>query len=462
MKTKLVSTCLLIVIVLASCTPASPTEVAPPTGTPPPPTLTPTPEPEPVTPIRLGNYELLSPEDMRYDLDELFHQIETVHPNPYTKRPKAEVDLDRQKIYDELDQPTPMIEFFTKVAPLVASLGDQHTQILFPEKIFPVIEVSELFIPLEVTFDGQRGFVTGNYSGNPDIPLGAEVLSINDTTISTIQNEMFPFADYFFPFALWLSYGSIPEHQVEILPLGETTTVFFKIPSATFAAIMQNLETSEPPDPVVYTKIPDESIGVLDINTFTGIGPLLKKAFVQIQEDGVEHLIIDVRTNPGGSDIGPTMDYLTDQPYRICSRLYRAPFKGYGSGEPRELECELLQPFDAAERFTGKLYLLIGPDSFSAPIILANILQDYGLATLIGEETPDTASFCASAVDSYLPRTKLPYRISVECYVRPSGVLDDNPVIPDIIVETTIEDQIAGRDPVLEYTLKMIKKNQTP
>jgi C-terminal processing protease CtpA/Prc len=222
------------------------------------------------------------------------------------------------------------------------------------------------------------------------------------------------------------------------------------------------METSGPPDPVVYTKVPDQLIGVLDINTFTGIGPLLKKAFVQIQEDSVEHLIIDVRTNPGGSDIGPTMDYLTDQPYRICSRFYRAPFKGYGSGEPRELECELLQPFDAAERFTGRLYLLIGPDSFSASIIFANILQDYGLATLIGEESPDSASFCASAVDSYLPRTKLLYRISVECYVRPSGVLDDNPVIPDIVVKTTIEDQIADRDPVLEYTLQLIRSGQTP
>jgi hypothetical protein len=462
MKTKIVSFCLLIVIVLASCTPVSPTKVILPTDTPPPPTLTPTPEPAPVTPIRLGDYELLSPEDMRSDLDELFHQIETVHPNPYTKRPKSEVDLDRQNIYDQLDQPLPMIEFFTKVTPLVASLGDQHTQILFPEKIFPVIEESELFIPLEVTFDGQRGFITGNYSGNQDIPLGAEVLSINSTAISNIRKDAEPYEPDFFPFRLWLLFGSVPEYDVEFLLPGETAAVILDVPGVKFATIMQNLETSEPPDPVVYKKIPDESIGVLDLNTFTGIGPLLKKAFVQIQEDGVEHLIIDVRTNPGGSDIGPTMDYLTDQPYRICSRLYRAPFKGYGSGEPRELECVLLQPFDAAERFTGKLYLLIGPDSFSAPIILANILQDYGLATLIGEETPDTASFCASAVDSYLPRTKLPYRISVECYVRPSGVLDDLPVIPDITVETTIEDQIAGRDPVLEYTLELIRSGQIP
>jgi hypothetical protein len=400
---------------------------------------------------------------MRSDLDELFHQIETVHPNPYTKRSKADVDSDRQKIYADLDQPMPIIEFLIKVAPLVASLGDKHTQIFFPEKVFPETVESEQFIPLEVTFDGERGFITGNYSGNQGVPLGAEVLSINSTIISNIRKDVEPYEPIFFPYRLWLLFGSVPEYHVEILLPGETAAVTLDIPSVDFATIMQNPETPKPPDPVVYTKVPDQLIGVLDINTFTGIGPLLKKAFVQIQEDSIGHLIIDVRTNPGGSDIGTTMDYLTDQPYRMCSRLYRAPFKGYGSGEPRELECVLLQPFDAAERFTGKLYLLIGPDSFSASIILANILQDYGLATLIGEETPDTASFCANAVDSYLPRTKLLYRISVECYVRPSGVLDDNPVIPNILVKTTIEDQIAGRDPVLEYTLSLIRSDdQSP
>ncbi len=58
---------------------------------------------------------------------------------------------------------------------------------------------------------------------------------------------------------------------------------------------------------------------------------------------------------------------------------------------------------------------------------------------------------------SELPRTKLVYEISTECFVRPNGVLDDHPLIPDVIVETTINDQITGKDPVLDYTLEMIR-----
>ena len=109
------------------------------------------------------------------------------------------------------------------------------------------------------------------------------------------------------------------------------------------------------------------------------------------------------------------------------------------------------------ERFKGDIYLLIGPKSISAPIILGGILQDYDLAILVGEQTSDTASFCASAVRSVLPRTKLEYSISTECYVRPNGILDDQPLIPDIPVETTLQDQLAGKDPVLDYTLEMIR-----
>jgi C-terminal processing protease CtpA/Prc len=205
---------------------------------------------------------------------------------------------------------------------------------------------------------------------------------------------------------------------------------------------------------------------VLTVNTFGGIGPLLKSAFAQIQNDDVEHLIIDIRTNGGGKyqDVDALTDYLTDQTYQWCSKSYEAPFGGYGSGASREMDCETIEPFNTAERFQGKLYLLIGPQTFSAAITFATILQDHGLANLIGEETTDTASYCANISDpTPLPRTGLIYTLARICYVRPNGVLDDLPVIPDIIVETTIEDQIAGRDPVLEYTLDMIQKgDQTP
>lgn len=470
MKTKLATTCLLFIIVLVSCTPVSPTEAVIPTTTPPPPTRTPIPEPEPITPIRIDDYELLSPEDMRYDLDELFHRIETTHPNPYAKQSKAETDLERQKIHDELDHPMTMFDFYNKVAPLVVSLGDFHTQVILPSDIFGGSPSKEKFLPLEVQFSGERGFILINYTGIPEIQPGTELLTINSMTIASIQSESLLHNLRYYPFsvAFWILKGSLPEYHIEILRPEETIPVKLTIPGLTAAEFDQNAVPAETKswEPVTYSKIPQESTGILTVNTFGEIGPLLTPIFEQIQKDGVQHLIIDMRLNGGGKYevVDSLMDFLTNKSYKHCSKSYEAPFKGYGAGAPREVACELIQPFNAAERFQGKLYLLIGTQTNSAAITFATILQDYDLATLVGEETYDGASYCANIVlgGTPLPRTGLMYTLSKTCYVRPSGVLDDNPVIPDINVKIPIEDQIAGRDPVLEYTLEMIKKNQTP
>jgi len=457
----------MIILVMSACSPTQPiaptaTIISNPTSTA---TFTPTPI---LTPVRLGNYELLSPEDMRYDLDELFHRIETTHPDPYAKRPKAEVDIERQKIYDELDHPMTIFDYYDKVAPLVASLGDPHTQVLIPAKFFNEEGSKEKFIPLEIGFEDQQGFIIFNLSGNPDIPVGTEVLAINGKSIADIREEIiFHNLRYYpFPLGLWIMYGSIPKYELELLQPDQTNPVKVTIPGLSLTEFEQNAssESNSVWEPVTYTKVPDEPIGILTVNTFEEIDPLLTPIFAQIQEDSVTSLIIDIRSNGGGKYgvVDSLMDFLTDKPYKYCSKSYEAPFNGYGSGAPREVACDVIQPFNAAERFQGNLYVLIGPDTFSAAITFSTILQDYELATLIGEETNDTASYCANIVlgGTPLPRTGLRYTLSKTCYVRPSGVLDDNPVIPDIVVETTLE---AGRDPVLEYTLDMIRSNmQTP
>jgi C-terminal processing protease CtpA/Prc len=451
--TKSLAVAILLGSILAACTGAPsrqliPTETVLPTI---PPTSTVSPAP---VPLLLGKYELLSPDDMRHDLDELFYQIEHVHPNPYTKRPKSDVDREKQRLYDELGEPMTLIDFYRKVDPLVNSLGDRHTYVLLPDDVEKQKEKYELLFPLDVKMSGEKGLIIGNYSDNPDVPVGGKLLSINGIPISSIPVT----ATSFFPYALWWSYGSLSEYRVEILPEGDTTPVIFDLQGITQEEIDRNFPVVNTEEQVSYRKIPNEPVGVLTVSTFTGIGPLLKPAFTKIKDENIQNLIIDVRTNGGGRDISPLMDYLTDQPYTLCSRSYKAPFGGYGTGAPRESGfCKVIEPFDTEERFQGRIYLLIGPYSFSAAIIFGNILQDYRLATLIGEETRDTASFCAMPSQSELPRTKLVYEISTECFVRPSGVLDEKPLVPDISIETTLQDRLNGKDPVLDYTLEIIR-----
>jgi hypothetical protein len=394
------------------------------------------------TPIMLGDYGLLSPEDMRADLNELFYTLEITHPDLYAHRTKAEVDLERQRIYADLDQPMTLVSYYLIVAPYVASLGDSHTKVALP---MDAIDMKELYFPLLVEYQGQQAFIAANI-GYADIQPGAELLEINGIPISTILNDLPSFS--FFP-------AEIPA----------TFTVYGATREMLIQRITESLDYSSP-ERLVYSTLPDENIGILTINSFEGnMGQYLQPAFTQIQEDEVQHLIIDIRANAGGmyDQVDLVMKYLTNQPYRRCSIRYAR----YGvdiSASPREIECDLIQPLDIPLRFQGKLYLLIGPDTYSAAITFATILQDYNLAILIGEETTAPASYCAYISDPVaLPRTHLLYQCPVSCYIRPNGLYDDRGVIPDVVVETTFQDRIDGKDPVLAYTLDMIRSdNPTP
>jgi hypothetical protein len=425
------------------------------------PTLTP-------TPILLGDYPLLSPADMRFDLDELFHRLETTHPNPYATRPKAEVDRERQRLSEALARPMTMLDFYKAVAPLVNSLGDRHTYIALSPETNRLIAENERFFPFQLQWEAGRAYVITNLSGNPDIPFGAELLAINGSPVTAVQEQTSGYAAserYLSLPEIWLLLGSVADYQLTLLLPGENTPVVVTAVGLTSAELVTQTADGPAPELVTYTTLPDEAIGVLTINGFQGLGPSLKSAFAQIQADGVTHLVLDLRANGGGlyEQVTSVLDYLLDEPFRWCSRQYVAPFGGYGSGSPRETDCEWLRPFDVAERYQGQLYVLIGPDTFSGAITLATALQDSGRAQLIGEETLDTASYCANVPTEMLPlpRTGLLYQSSQTCLVRPSGRLNDEGVMPDIIVPTTLADQVAGRDPVLAHTLDMIRRLTT-
>jgi hypothetical protein len=473
------ATLLILSLTLTACS-AAPSQAAPtespavPTAPPPTEIPTPTPTPTPTAPV-LGTYELLAPEDMRADLDELFARLHNNHPDPYLWRPKAEVDIDYQRVYDELSQPLSMVEYYKKVAPLVNSLGDDHTYVALPDDVFQVIIQQELLFTLGVQIQNQRAYVTENASGNDEILAGAEILSMNGIPMPDILAEIkgyLPFSRIVQPHYFWYVFGSLEEYTLEVKLPGQESPVTHTVPGLDIMTIMQNMQLSDespaaPPEPVTYTRLPeDETIGVLRIDSFIGLDNFVKPAFAQIQQDGIQHLIIDVRANGGGmkDQVYLVMNFLTDQPYRHCSKHWKAPAGGYGSeATRRESACESQQPIEHPERYQGKRYLLVGQKTFSAAITFSTILQDSSLAVLLGEETLAPASFCAEASRELasLPRTGLGYLNSHTCFVRPSGEADwQRGVVPDFIVETSIADMLSGHDPVLEYTLELIRSGE--
>lgn len=120
----------------------------------------------------------------------------------------------------------------------------------------------------------------------------------------------------------------------------------------------------------------------------------------------------------------------------------------------------------------GRIYVLVGPVTFSAALVTAALLRQYGRekVLLVGEPMGDAETFWSEGMPLYLPNSgisvnpamwkwslKEPCTDPANCYfagaiLGPQGVTLE----PNIEVKVAFADYAAGRDPVLEAVLRRI------
>jgi C-terminal processing protease CtpA/Prc len=86
------------------------------------------------------------------------------------------------------------------------------------------------------------------------------------------------------------------------------------------------------------------------------------------------------------------------------------------------------------------------------------LIKDYKLGKIIGQETGGTPTCYGDHFDFELPNTKTKVRVSYKWSLRPSGVDDNRGVIPDIILDPTLEDILLEKDREMDYVLNLIKE----
>ena len=141
----------------------------------------------------------------------------------------------------------------------------------------------------------------------------------------------------------------------------------------------------------------------------------------RIEGGGVSRVIVDVRHNPGGNNqtYGPLLNLLLDP--------------------------EVDRP--------GALYVIIGRQTFSAATNFATELDVRSSAVFVGEPTGGRPNLYGDAKRVTLPSSKLPVHVSSR-YWEMSTPDDTRPWIPpDIPVELSSIDYLAGVDPVLDAAL---------
>lgn len=239
----------------------------------------------------------------------------------------------------------------------------------------------------------------------------------------------------------------------------------------------------------------DSSIALLKIRGFKGghFRKFYKQSFAEIQKRNIKTLIIDIRNNGGGrlNEIIHLYSYLADSAYiflkksEVVSRasLFEGAYFNKGNTglkiakslfSPLVYSYLLLnvhkdkdgkkyvdtdtKPLPVNKNaFNGKLYVLINGGSFSASSILSTNLKGSKRATFVGEETGGDYN---GTVAGFMPIVKLPHsKLNVRI-----GIMNFAPVyqtqihgrgiFPDVTITPTLNDQIQGNDPELNWILK--------
>ncbi len=453
-----------------------------------------TPNNEPNQPIFA---KLIPPDKLKEDLDFLFKTIEEVHPNMYAYISKEEFSKYRNKLYNQVDHPMNPLEFYKLVAPVVASLKNGHTFIQpFKEELKKVAEGGGRVFPLSLYLDGTKVILEKNYSST-QLPLGEPVLTINGQPAA----ELFAKFTQLFPaenrnsnpavleqpgllgWLLRLEFGPVESWTLEIREtnsLAKTYTVK-SVPLEKIIATQARPNNENEKN--YYQYLPEYDTTLIGINSFgtdlEKFKKFLRESFQKIRNGKISNLIIDIRENHGGSDLNANalLEYLTQRPYqqfeqaciKISSRAEKgiAPlrqqspqlFENKELGDIITLDLPLKTPPDNPLGFTGRIFVLIGPRSFSTGTSFAATIRQFQIGTLAGEETGDPTILYGNIINVPLPNSGLTVAIAGRAFVLAGGKPDGRGVLPDYEVKQKPEDTAKGIDTVLQFTLDLVKKS---
>lgn len=451
-----------------------------------------------------------STSELETDLTFLLKTSMNVHPSFFQAIDTSEFYSDVKNIIDSIKSPLSRVDFYKLISPLISKLKCSHAEVGFPIDEWNYFLKNDGYsFPYEIQYN--KGiFVKSSYDKKSYLPNGTEILLINgipaDSLFQLFKRNKGGEKDSWrniitsklFKNFLWL-YGICSPYKITyfdnngIIKVLNTNGIKFNNNDSSNSILKAELAS--------YSfKILPDSIGYINYRSMSNdfsdpFQYFLKRAFTEFQSKGCKGLIIDLRENSGGNSYYGELllTYITDLPYKLSSRkLWKASkeFKEYmRSRIPSYIRWLSYPPaiwiaelfYDEAKmfiaddneiveikyiesvpksnplRFKGKICFLIGPKTFSSAMQLANAVNDYKLAVLIGEETGGVVNSYGDIYKFYLPCTALQVSIPSALIIRANGNDSEvREVFPDIEVKQSSDTKAQVTDIVLEAARQWI------
>ena len=434
------------------------------------------------------------------DMDFFFKTVEHVHPNHLANISAKEYESLKSRCraaFDEENQTHGTISksfLALTTAEAAASFGDGHTYCSPGPDLVNVADQSLLMPPFKMEWKAGHIAIADTIDKLKQLK-GARLLKINDTDINEFlepiltkisgERQAFRISSFLRKQQIyWALIQPVPQKQMQIIisrgieEPHKMTVDLIDLPryAETFG------HESGYPEPSRYWFYHDNRTCYWRYNSFNYSEPGRKHidtVFADIREKNAENLIIDLRFNGGGNSMAADyiMNYITSKPYCLYSgsdvKISRQiPHKEQlgilsifmrGRIIKYRKKGKLKKPADMDYRFPGRVYALIGPATYSSASDFAAALEDFDIATLVGEETGGLRECFGDAPRFPMPNSGIKFGVSHKRWYAPVPKPGDDKqgATPDIAInDELLAPYMNANDPVLAFTLNIIKKQQ--
>jgi Peptidase family S41 len=467
--------------------------------------------------LSLSDFPKLSAEDMQKDYAIAKKAYLELHPGIYRYSSRESIDAAFNSYATVFNHPMTYAEAYLNFSKMIAHIRCGHTYANFYNQSPLVKELvfkQKDKLPFCFGIIDGKIIITDNLSGDPRFTAGTEIISINDIDIAFILKNLITIVkadgsnDHkrlkdleltgmgrYEPFDIYqpLCFPPIAGvYKIQAKAYGSNDMISTSVKAISREDRKNALNIKEPTNDELWEyKLIENNIAYLKLGTFVtwqmkiNWKAFIDKAFADMEQKRIPHLVIDIRNNEGGDDevVGYIAKAIANKPVTLdpAMKMVRyqrlpadiEPYLSSWDDAYKKPAIKNLNPVDGLyemnksgesknipaqkKAYQGQVFLLVNQHNSSATFYLAQIIKKNQLATLVGQTTGGSQRGLNGDQTAFL---KLPHS-KIELDIPLIGTFyngkPDKGIEPDIMIKPTVRALVEKRDLEMEMIFELIK-----
>lgn len=461
--------------------------------------------------------------DLLKDFNILAMALEEAHSGLFWYTTEQEYEQLKSEIIHQIKSKNHHTEvaFYNLIAPLITITKEDHCDISLSDKTSNLLKESGKYFPFLIKYIEGKPYLYNDGIALEDKFNGYILTTINGKEVKKIRTKLFQtfasdgnilsskyrwlddvgFASLYAKTINWRP----KEFNITAINPKDNEEISITLNPCTRAELSQSFENFQAN--LNKKDIPAKfelngNIAILTINSFAGsdykeagmkFQKFIKQSFKSIRKNKIEHLIIDIRQNGGGTEgyEDYLFSYLTNEAYSKYKfvetnntqysfyehtdysskkdqsgfeKIMKKEFAFHPTSGKYRRHKRIEKPEAPQEKpFLGNLYVLAGGVTYSGGAEFCSLVKENRSAFFIGEEVGggyygNTSGYSFTLT---LPNSLIDIEIPIVRFVLDvNGQEKGTGVQPDFKVEPTINDFFNGIDTEMNFAIELIKKKR--